>query len=97
VKSAEQIPSPFFRVGERVPQSGVYRVCHAEHRTSHEVTLVGGHDFPRCSRCGADVHFELLYAAPEIDSDKNFRGRRLFEIPHPEEADPDDKRVRRSA
>ncbi len=84
VKTNDRVPSPLFRVGERVPESGIYRVFHAEHRVSHEVTLVAGHDFPRCSACGADVHFELRQAAPEIAQDANFRGRRLFEIPHPD-------------
>jgi hypothetical protein len=68
-----------------VPESGIYRVFHSEHRVSHEVTLVGGQDFPRCSVCAEDVHFELLHSAPEIDPDANFSSRRLYEIPHPEE------------
>ena len=87
VNKNERVPSPFFRVGERVPETGVYRVFHAEHRTSHEVTLIAGHDFPRCSACAQNVHFELLQAAPEIANDANFCGRRLFEIPHPDEAE----------
>jgi hypothetical protein len=93
VNKEEQVPSPYFRVGERVPQSGVYRVFHSEHRVSHEVTLVGAQDFPRCSHCGTNVHFELLHSAPEIDQDKNFSTRRLWEIPHPEvdESQPDDR------
>lgn len=92
MKSEDRVPSPFFRVGEVVPESGVYRVFHSEHRVSHDVTLVGGQEFPRCSACGADVHFELLHSAPEIDRDANFRSRRLFEIPHPEHAIPTDGR-----
>jgi hypothetical protein len=85
VQKEEKVPSPFFRAGERIPESGVYRVFHPEHRVSHEVTLVSGQEFPRCSSCATGVHFELIHAAPEIDLDKNFRSRRLFEIPHPEE------------
>jgi len=87
VKAEERIPSPFFRVAERIPESGVYRVFHSEHRVSHEVTLVAGQDFPRCSVCDRNVHFELLQSAPEIAEDPNFRGLRLFEIPHPQEED----------
>ncbi len=85
VDRQDKVPSPFFRVGEQVRESGVYRVFHSGHRVSHEVTLVANQDFPRCSACGNDVHFELLQAAPEIDLDANFRTRRLFEIPHPED------------
>jgi hypothetical protein len=93
VRNNEQVPSPFFRVGEPVPQSGVYRVFHAEHRVSHEVTLVAAQDFPRCSHCGNNVHFEMLHSAPEIDQDRNFSTRRLYEIPHPEEQDQQDGRM----
>lgn len=84
-----KVPSPFFRVGEQVCESGVYRVFHSGHRLSHEVTLVANQDFPRCSACGNDVHFELLQAAPEIEQDANFRTRRLYEIPHPEDEQQD--------
>jgi hypothetical protein len=82
------VSSPFFRVGEPIPQSGIYRVFHAEHRNSHDVVLVRGEAFPRCSACGDNVHFELLEAAPQIDADENFRdfrSRKLFELPHPDE------------
>lgn len=92
MRSAERIPSPFFRVGEPVPTTGVYRVFHAEHRVSHEVTLVSGQDFPRCSGCDDNVHFELMHAAPEIEQDANFRTRRLYEIPHPEESGEEQER-----
>ncbi len=89
VNPQDKVPSPFFRVGEQVRESGVYRVFHSGHRLSHEVTLVANQDFPRCSACGGDVHFELLQAAPEIEQDANFRSRRLFEIPHPEDHEQD--------
>ena len=89
VKKEQQVPTPFFRAGERIAESGVYRVFHSEHRVSHEVTLVSGQDFPRCSTCAFDVHFELLHSAPEIDQDNSFRSRRLFEIPHPDEEEQD--------
>jgi hypothetical protein len=95
VKADERIQSPFFRVGEPVPESGIYRVFHPEHRVSHEVTLVGGQDFPRCSHCGANVHFELLHSAPGIDQDPNFSTRRLYEIPHPD--DSTEQQERRTA
>jgi len=84
-----KVPSPYSRVGEPIPESGIYRVFHAHHRSSHDVVLLRNETFPRCSSCGNDVHFELLEAAPQIDNDENFRdlrSRRLFEIPHPDEA-----------
>lgn len=59
-----------YKTGRRIPQSGIYRVLHSEHRLPHDVTLLGGQYFPRCAQCGNDVQFELLRAAPEInDSD----------------------------
>jgi hypothetical protein len=48
-----------------------------------------GEVFPRCSACGDRVHFELLQVASPIDADDNFRefrSRKLFELPHPDEA-----------
>ena len=59
------LPSPYFRVGESILASGVYRVYHNRHRVSHEVSLFAGETFPRCSKCGEDVHFELILCATE--------------------------------
>lgn len=81
-------PSPFFHAGQSIPETGLYRVFHAEHRLSHEVILLQGEIFPRCSVCGNDVHFEQRQATPEIAKDPDFRSRRLFEIPHPEPEPP---------
>ncbi len=84
VKRSKEKPSnPFFRVGEPILESGLYRVFHKGHRVSHEVTLVRGGPFPHCVICGDDVHFELIHAAPHIDSELAFRVR-LYELPHPE-------------
>lgn len=49
-----------FKTGEVVPHSGIYSVIHAEHRLPHEVTLLRGHSFPPCSKCGTNVKFKLL-------------------------------------
>jgi hypothetical protein len=84
VKRSTSPPSPFFRVGEKVPFTGMYRIFHAEHRTSHEVVLLKDQQFPRCSHCGTDVHFELLSKVPSLENDPDFKSRRLFEVPHPE-------------
>src|SRR5205814_6491007 len=77
------VPRTFFRVGESVPASGIYRVFHPDHRLSHEVTLLKGDAFPVCEECGHDVHFELLHAAPSLDETRNFRIH-LYQVPHPE-------------
>jgi len=49
-----------FKTGQSVPQSGIYRVTHSDHRLPHEVTLLRAQDFPPCSKCGVKVRFKLL-------------------------------------
>lgn len=71
-----------YRVGERVPYSGIYRAFHDNHRLSHEVTLLAGGAFPRCNKCGSTVHFDLIARAPAALDDRDFRIQ-LYEIPHP--------------
>ena len=43
-----------------VPTTGIYRITHAAHRLPHEVVLIAGGQFPRCSKCGDLVSFELV-------------------------------------
>ena len=74
---------PFFRAGEAIPKSGIYRVFHLDHRMSHEVTLLRGEVFPRCEQCGDATHFELVRAASSLDSSNGF-GVRLYVVPHPD-------------
>ena len=50
------------RPGELVPENGVYRVTHDEHRLMHEATLLAGDRFPLCKRCKRRVRFELRRA-----------------------------------
>jgi hypothetical protein len=69
-----------------IPFTGIYRVYHAQHRVSHDVTLLLGESFPPCSHCGDDVHFELLQEAGQIAIDSDFKVR-LYEIPCPAKND----------
>lgn len=55
-----------FRCGEKIPESGIYRVVHSNHRLPHEVTLLRDQLFPRCTRCEDSVYFELVRSAPDI-------------------------------
>ena len=80
------VPPPLFSSGTAIPESGLYRVLHAGHRGSHEAVLLRGELFPRCHVCAENVQFELLQAVPHLSADENFRKRRLYELPHPEEA-----------
>lgn len=56
--------APTFKTGQQIPDSGVYKVIHQQHRLPHEVTLLKGETFPRCAKCGDRVEFELVHAAP---------------------------------
>ena len=81
--------SGFFSVGEAVPETGIYRVFHAPHRVTHDVTLLHDHLFPRCAVCKEEVRFKLVQAAPRIDLDPSFHIR-LYEVPHPPEVNEKD-------
>ena len=65
-----------FGPGTQVPESGVYQVFHYRHRLSHEVTLMRGAYFQRCSECRDNVRFRLVRSAPVIRLDRNFRNFR---------------------
>ena len=68
-----------FRTGQKIPESGIYKVTHAEHRLPHEVTLLKGAEFPRCSKCKEAVKFEVVSLAPRLDE---MRERvTLYELP----------------
>lgn len=60
----------YYRTGLIIPQSGIYKVTHSRHRLPHEVTLLAGEVFPRCSSCGDKVQFQLITAANEPERSK---------------------------
>lgn len=66
------MPENVYRPGDSVPQSGVYRVVHQDHRDDHEATLLDGGTFPRCTNCGDGVRFQLQRAAGRIQQDSDF-------------------------
>jgi hypothetical protein len=55
-----------FRCGDKILESGIYRVFHRNHRLAHEVTLLRDQLFPRCLKCDDSVYFELIRSAPDI-------------------------------
>jgi hypothetical protein len=57
---------PQFRCGDKILESGIYRVTHSGHRLAHEVTLLHDQLFPRCIKCEDAVYFELVRSAPDI-------------------------------
>jgi len=62
-----------FQPGETVPESGVYTVLHYQHRQQHPATIFKGDRFPRCTRCGTAVRFELARSAALISEDGDFK------------------------
>jgi hypothetical protein len=50
------------KTGMVVPQSGIYAVTHHLHRLPSKVALFKGESFPRCSKCGDAVGFEVIRA-----------------------------------
>jgi hypothetical protein len=63
-----RVPKDEYRTGQKIPESGIYRVTHDEHRLPHEVTLLKGAQFPRCSKCRNAVRFAAVSLAPRLDS-----------------------------
>ncbi len=55
-----------FLCGEKILESGIYRVVHRKHRLPHEVTLLRDQLFPRCMKCEDSVYFQLVRSAPDI-------------------------------
>ncbi|HZE82587.1 MAG TPA: hypothetical protein VE604_16930 [Candidatus Polarisedimenticolia bacterium] len=55
-----------FRCGDKIVESGIYRVIHRNHRLAHEVTLLRDQLFPKCIKCEDSVYFELVRSAPDI-------------------------------
>lgn len=51
-----------YRPGDRVPNSGIYRIEHVDHRMMHHATLTARDRFPRCKKCGDAVRFIAVRA-----------------------------------
>jgi hypothetical protein len=54
------------KVGDEVPESGIYRVSHRQHRVPHEVTLLKGECFPPCQKCDGAVSFKMVRWASRL-------------------------------
>jgi hypothetical protein len=46
--------------GEKVPETGIYRVIHETHRLMHMATLLRFETFPICKRCRDKVRFAFV-------------------------------------
>jgi hypothetical protein len=71
-----------FKTGETILHSGIYRVVHDKHRVPHEVTLLRGQVFPKCSKCQDAVVFEVLRGVTFSDDNMELSPMiRLYELP----------------
>jgi hypothetical protein len=61
-----------YRAGEQVPNTGLYRVFHYQHRMPHDVVVSQGSLFPPCSKCGNRVMFKLSNSADPLSEDQDF-------------------------
>lgn len=61
-----------FRVRQKVPQTGLYRVFHYQHRMPHDVMMKQGELFPACNKCGEHVFFRFSTAAEPLSTDHDF-------------------------
>jgi hypothetical protein len=69
-----------YKSSETIPESGIYRVVHAQHRLPHEVTLLRGQVFPPCGKCHEEVCFELVRELPQLQHER--RGNvSLYSLP----------------
>ena len=64
----------YYRVGDRVPASGLYKVVHGGHRKNHSVLALRGDEFPRCRFCKNEAVFILIEGATYIAHDLDFAG-----------------------
>ena len=62
----------FYKPGDSVPYSGIYRVIHDFHHHQHEVTCLSGDAFPECQECGQGVRFSLVAPARSIRKHVHF-------------------------
>lgn len=72
---------------EIVPATGIYVVHHTDHRLPHEVILIAGDKFPRCSKCWAAVKFILVREARAGSENHPVR---VYELP---DLDDEDKKA----
>ena len=61
-----------------MPTTGIYRIIHTAHRLPHEVILVAGGQFPRCSKCDVWVSFELVL---ETRARFEYEPVQMYELP----------------
>jgi hypothetical protein len=63
-----------YRARKVCKQSGVYRAVHEPpHTPDHDVTVIYGHIFPRCSHHGCNPKFVMVAAGQNVASNNWFK------------------------
>jgi hypothetical protein len=81
-----------YKSSETIPESGIYRVIHAQHRLPHEVTLIAGQVFPPCAKCHEEVRFQLVRELPTLERRGNVSLYSLPVLDDDEDEDEDSAR-----
>jgi hypothetical protein len=61
-----------YYASQKVPQTGLYRVFHYQHRLPHDAVIRKGEIFPACDKCGKRVMFALSSTAEPLFADLDF-------------------------
>ena len=71
-EAGHQSTALVYRSGQRVPQTGLYRVIHYQHRLPHNAVMTEDDLFPQCNKCGLRVAFTLSQTANSLSDDEDF-------------------------
>ncbi len=67
-------PMRLYPPGFSVPDSGLYRAIHGEHRLDHVVIALKDERFPSCRTCGARIRFTLTQPLTHFAEDWDLAG-----------------------
>jgi len=62
-----------YRSGQQVPQTGLFRVVHYQHRLPHNAVMRKDDRFPLCNKCGHRVAFSLSETVHALNADEDFK------------------------
>ena len=71
-EAGHQPVGTIYRSGQRVPQTGLYRVIHYQHRLPHDAVLTQSDQFPQCNKCGLRVAFTPSQNTHSLLDDEDF-------------------------
>ena len=73
MKDLARIKGTTLGSGERVPESGIYRIAHfLQHGFHDHIVMWRDEQVPCCPDCGDSVSCEVICAAPRLADDPDF-------------------------